>query len=139
MARKAATPHDEEIGFVTSRANSLTRGHVVLYDGDEAGLDTSGGRWSVFCPEHGSLISETSKARATKMLRSPHDWCRQCRKIARSAQEPASHPMRRVTEKSPEDIEREMRFWAKKAKNNPEKQALFEKMYGVSPEPYWGD
>jgi hypothetical protein len=125
MARKAHTDQDEA-GFVTSRRNPLTRGQTVLYDGDEAGLDTEDGRWSMFCREHGALVPHTNRAKATKLLRSPQDWCPQCANLAKTAQEP-----------TPQDLEREMRFWAAKARHDPEKEALFEKMYGVGPETYW--
>jgi len=136
MARKAASPHDEETGFVSARENVQTKGWVVLYDGEEAGFDTQPGRWNLFCPAHGALMTETSKTRANKLLRNPQDWCPQCRTIASAEIEVEGTRIIRL-DKTPEELEREMRFWAKKAKNNPEKQALFEKMYAVSPERFW--
>jgi hypothetical protein len=138
MARKASTGN-EEAGFVASRPNPLTRGETILYDGYDAGLNTEEGRWSLFCPDHGVLVPNTNKAKATKLLRSPSDWCPQCAVLAKAANEPPHHhrPMARVTEKTPEDLDREMRFWAKKARYDPEKEALFEKMYGVGPQTFW--
>lgn len=139
MARKASITGYDEAGFVTSRPNPLTRGYTILYDGDDAGLNIEDGRWSLFCPDHGVLASNTNKARAIKLLRSPQEWCEQCAVLARAANEPPHppKPMVRFVEKTPEDLDREMRFWAGKARHDPEKEALFLKMYGVSPESYW--
>jgi hypothetical protein len=30
---------------------------VGFYDGEEAGMDTSGGRWQTVCEEHGNVCS----------------------------------------------------------------------------------
>lgn len=39
-------------------AKARTTGtHVGIYDGEEAGMDTDGGRWQTVCEEHGSVIS----------------------------------------------------------------------------------
>jgi hypothetical protein len=133
--RRAITPHDDDDGFITARPNSLVDGFVILYDGNEGGFDTEGGRYVVFCQPHGSMTNETNKARATKLLASPENWCDAC---ARAKFGPVA--MRVMTfdhEKSPEAKEREMRFWAERTRNSSEKQELFERMYGVKPDGYW--
>lgn len=136
MPARTKSPHDEELGFITARVNRLTKSFSILYDGEEAGFDISKGKWNVFCSEHGTLTAETSKARATKMLKSPENWCKSCAR-KKKAKERLAEPVRQLKEKTSEDIDKEKRFFAKKAKNNPEKQILFEKIYGVGPELYW--
>lgn len=135
MARKAITPYDDDDGFVAARPHPIVDGFVVLYDGVEAGLESDGGRWAVLCQSHGAMASETSKARATKMLQTPENWCDAC-----SRAKFGSVAMKVVTfdnEKSPEAQEREMRFWANRTRGSHEKQELFERMYGEKPDGYW--
>ena len=132
MARK--TPHDDEDGFVTARSNTLVDGYAVLYDGQEAGFDTDSGRWSLFCSFHGSMHTETTKAKATKLLSSPTTWCRGCARIVEEQNQVHTMQVRKIRKT---DRDAEMRFWAKKAKNSPEKQELFQQMFGVKPDAYW--
>ena len=133
MPARTRSPHDEEPGFVTARVNHLTKGFSILYDGEEAGFDK---KWNVFCSEHGTLATETNKARATKMLKTPESWCKSCAR-RKKTKERQAEPVRQLKEKTTEDIDKEKRFFARKAKNNPVKQALFTKIYGVGPELYW--
>ncbi len=135
MARKT-TPHDDEDGFVTARSNANVDGYVVLYDGREAGFDTDNGRWSMFCSAHGSIQNETSRQRATKMLAAPESWCRMCARAIEERTQTRTLQVRSI-KRMPDDKDHELRFWAKKAKNSPEKQALFEQMFGVRPDAYW--
>jgi hypothetical protein len=136
MGRRTPTPYDEDLGFVTSRRSS-GNSFVILYDGIEAGFDTSAGRWNMFCPDHGTLVPETNKAKATKMLKDPLVWCKSCAR-AKKRKERSALPMKLVViEKTAEEQDREKRFWATLTKNNPEKQELFEKMYGVRPDQFW--
>jgi hypothetical protein len=136
MARRSlVTPHDDDDGFVTARPHPISDGSVVLYDGQEAGMDTDDGRWIMFCPAHGSMAGETNKARATKLLQQPEDWCDAC---ASTKFGPVT--MKVVTfdsDKNPEAAEREMRFWAQRTRGSCEKQELFERMYGVKPDSFW--
>lgn len=136
MAKKS-TPHDDEEGFVTAKTNPNTDGYVVLYDGPEAGFDAENGRWSLFCSSHGSIATETNRQRAIKRLAAPELWCPACaRVIEERSQSTRTMQVRTMVQKTV-DRESELRFWAKKAKNSPEKQALFEQMFGVPPDPYW--
>jgi hypothetical protein len=137
MAKRALmSPHDDDEGFVLARVHPIVDGYVVLFDGQEAGFETEQGKWTMFCPAHGSMGHETSKARATKLLHNPDTWCEACANARYGAV-----AMKVVTldnkDKSPDVVEREMRFWAAKSRNSAEKQALFEKMYGVKPDGYW--
>lgn len=135
MARREHTPHDEDDGFVTARQHPVVDGFVILYDGNEAGFETENGRWTVFCQPHGSMSNDTNKTRATKLLKSPEEWCSACSRIKFGAV-----TLKVVTydnEKNAEAKEREMRFWAKRARESSEKQELFERMYGVKPNGYW--
>jgi len=132
-----STPHDEESGFVSARENTLTRGWTVLYDGTLAGFSCDNGKWHLFCAEHGALIPKTNKAAAIKELKSPEKWCNQCRSVKIHRDSPPTSRAVKLNQKTPESVNREMRFWASKAKNSPEKQILFEKMYGVAASLYW--
>lgn len=135
LARRIQTPHDDDDGFALARANPVGDGFLILYDGYEAGFDTENGRWTAFCPAHGSMTQETSKARATKLLSVPETWCDACarQKFGPVALKVVNYEERRT----PEAVEREMRFWAQRARDSHEKQELFERMYGVKPNGYW--
>jgi hypothetical protein len=127
--------NQDEAGFVCARDNEITRNKVILYDGYFAELPIVEGRWSLFCSEHGTLVADTNKRRAIKRLKDPTEWCGEC---AAKREHDLHRPMRTVLdERSPDDLDREMCFWAKMARNNPEKCMLFETIYGVSPEAYW--
>lgn len=134
MARKN-TPFDDEDGFITASSNPYIDGYVVLYDGHEAGFDAEGGRWKMFCSAHGTMQSETNRKRANKQLGAPEAWCRTCARLLEDRTQTRTVQVR--TFQKPIDKESELRFWAKKAKNNPEKQELFERMFGVRPDAYW--
>lgn len=134
MVRKVATPHDEDDGFVAARANPFTNDYVVLYDGYEAGFQTDTGRWTLFCQNHGSMTQETSKARAKKLLQTPDAWCDACSAVRFG---PVTLKVVALDTESPEALDQEMRFWARRTKASSEKQKLFEKMYGVKPDGYW--
>ena len=56
---------------------------VVLYDGEPAGLDTDGGRWSTVCEgfdgeTHGGVTNHPLQADARYWLHHPEDWCPYC-------------------------------------------------------------
>lgn len=135
MPRKTPSPYDEDPGFAKATKNEYTNGWLVLYDGDEAGFNTDSGRWHVLCTDHGSMVTETNKVRAQKILQTPAVWCSVCKR----RHEDKNKPLRPVSmaRETDESRDREKRFWAKKAKNNPEKCRLFEQMYGVKPDEYW--
>lgn len=138
MAKKPVTPYDDETGCVCARHNTITQQWSVLYDGEETGMSTVDGKWKMWCSEHGSVASETNKARATKALKFPETWCDNCKREAKLKLN-NKQPMRKVliAEQDFERLDREMRFWANKARNNPEKCEIFEKIYGTKPDKFW--
>lgn len=54
--------------------------HVGLYDGEPAGMDTSGGRWQTVCEEHGSICSHDTLEIASTFGPCPEEWCEDCMK-----------------------------------------------------------
>lgn len=135
VPKNPPSPFDEELGCVCSRKNTITNEWVILYDGEEAGMNTKDGRWQMYCSEHGSVISETNKTRAKKALKTPEQWCKSCKRKTKAK---IGQPMRKVVDIQDDDkLEREMRFWANKARDNPEKCQIFEKIYGVKPDGFW--
>lgn len=60
-------------------AKARTTGtHVGVYDGEEAGMDTDGGRWQTVCEEHGSVISHDTLELARQHAPQPEEWCEVC-------------------------------------------------------------
>lgn len=129
-------PHTQEPGFVTGRDNPLTGDRCVLYDGLVSGFDVKDGRWTLICVGHGTVAAETNKRRAEKMLKEPSLWCDDCKR----AHEPVPVPQPRGIPFRLKDAtaqEKELRFMARKVKGDPEKAALFERVYGVKPDIFW--
>lgn len=139
-SRRTNCPHADDAGYVSSRRSALTNLHVVLYDGAKAGMECAAGRWCTICTAHGTVGYHRTRVNGREALKAPAQWCQECGKIASGgdAQE-ANVPLviRPFRLKSPEEKERELRFWAKKVRDNPEKTSLFVEAYGVRPEPYW--
>lgn len=66
---------------------SRTTGHyVAVYDGDEAGFDTEGGRWQTVCDPHGAILSHETLSNAIAFMTETVEWCEECR--AESEREP---------------------------------------------------
>lgn len=139
MAKTTSKPHADEAGFITAKTNHRTQQDNVLYDAKDSGFDETEGRWVVFCVAHGSVAQETNQKRARKLLSTPETWCGHCRSLA-EPQPPVStaRPVPFAL-KTPQDQERELRFAAMMVRDNPEKIALFERVYGVKPEGYWAE
>ena len=57
-----------------ARARS-TGATVSIYNGDEAGLDTDGGAWSLMCETHGCVIAIDTLTLAREWVRHPENWC----------------------------------------------------------------
>ena len=55
-----------------------TIGHVGVYDGQEAHMDTSGGRWQTVCEKHGEVCSHSTLRLAMLFAEQPWQWCEQC-------------------------------------------------------------
>jgi hypothetical protein len=54
---------------------------VGLYDGEEAGLDTGGGRWQTVCEEPGherQICSHMTLRLALSFASCPEEWCEVC-------------------------------------------------------------
>lgn len=136
MARTTTKPHADEAGFITAKVNMLSGQDIVLYDGEVAGFDLADGRWVVVCHAHGSTEHETNQRRARKHMATPEAWCSGCRQSKRT--EP-TRTMRLVPfgMKTPAEQAREMRFAARRIQGNPEKIALFERIYGEKPDAYY--
>lgn len=134
MPKKSPTPYDDELGCVCVRKNIISGEWAVLYDARLAGMSESDGRWKMLCSEHGAIVSERTKAQASKALRSPETWCKNCKRKAKAKTKPMK-PI--VVSDDKEKLEREMCLLANKVRNNPEKCEIFEKIYGVKPDQYW--
>ena len=138
MAKKSREPNSraDEHGFVVARTNPNTNKQVVLYSGEEAGFDITEGKWTIFCTEHGAFASERNQRRARKLLREPHEWCPECKKLQEQVPDlPAK--LVPYDQKDAEQKAKELRFMANIVKSKPEKARLFEIAYGVSAEQYW--
>jgi hypothetical protein len=48
---------------------------VGVYDGIEAGLDVTAGRWQTICERHGCIISHETLALARANAPHPEEWC----------------------------------------------------------------
>jgi hypothetical protein len=46
--------------------------------GEEAGMDTEGGRWQTVCEPHGYIISHRTMALARSHASCPEKWCGPC-------------------------------------------------------------
>jgi hypothetical protein len=127
-------PHQHDVGYVTSRPNTLTDGHCILYDGHKAAIDTSGGRWIVLCSLHGTLVNYTNKKEATSLLRQPADWCNSCANLAEI--EEAEYILTLRTKRTNDE---QLKRLASLAVGDPEKSQLFERLTGKQPEYYLSD
>jgi hypothetical protein len=56
----------------------LNGGHVGVYDGREADMDTGGGRWQTVCEPHGGIISHRTLKLAREHAPHPDEWCEWC-------------------------------------------------------------
>jgi hypothetical protein len=62
-------------GFRLARFARSTGTLVVLVNGEEAGLDTDGGPWSMFCADHGCVIGVDTRQIAESLMSHPEGWC----------------------------------------------------------------
>ena len=65
-------------GLRQYRQARSTGTHVGVYDGTEADMDTSAGRWQTVCEEHGTIISHQTLALARWHAPCPEEWCETC-------------------------------------------------------------
>lgn len=137
MPRTTSKPHADEAGFVATKMNMLNGQDIVLYDAEVAGFDLNDGRWVVVCHSHGTTTHESNQRRARKLMAGPAAWCSGCRHS--TVPEVKRLRLMPFEMKSPEEQAREMRFAAKRVRGNPEKIALFESVYGVKPDEFYGE
>lgn len=77
----------DEAGARAVYRNALTGEHVVVYEGDEAMLDTDGGRWSNICEAHAECVAFETLAQAKEFAANPAEWCEECAAVAGVAAE----------------------------------------------------
>lgn len=125
-----------EPGLISSRIDPVTGLPMVLYSSKEAGFTNSTGKYTLYCTEHGETCCETNLRRAKSMLRTPSFWCAECRDLSDTGED---RDLKIVPYdlKSTEQKEREMRAFARFAKGDFEKAALFEAVYGTKPDSFW--
>lgn len=85
MARRRPDAHDHpsELGFIAQRDHPFLPGqHVVGYVGEEQGLDTDGGRYTVVCEAHGETVAVNSKRMVAASLADPEMFCSGCQDAA---------------------------------------------------------
>ena len=58
--------------------HEMAETYVGVYDGQEAGMDTDGGRWQTVCERHSWVVSHRSLATARGHAPYPADWCEKC-------------------------------------------------------------
>lgn len=74
----AGPPMTSADGLRQRRRARSTGTHVGVYDGEQAGMDTEGGRWQTVCEEHGHVISHTTLTTARSWAAAPEQWCETC-------------------------------------------------------------
>lgn len=121
--------HTTEPGFSCSCINHLTGKENVLYD---SGVKEKPLRWSLACITHAKNSLIGNKKTALKLLKTPELWCTGCIELddLKKAEKILNKSANR-----PDD--QQLRLWAKLAEGNPEKCAIFEKIYGLKPDLYW--
>ena len=65
-------------GYRAHRRNRVTGTTVVLVDGRAADMDTSAGRWSLVCDDHGTACAFTHQRDARAWMQDPSCWCEEC-------------------------------------------------------------
>jgi hypothetical protein len=70
-------PHNHLAGYVAERRNPFTEGYVVIWEAEAAGIDVEA-RWAVTCEAHGTIVGETSVARARLSMKRPDNFCEFC-------------------------------------------------------------
>lgn len=77
-------PTAETAGGLRQCRRARSTGAIIsVYDGEEAGMDTCGGRWQTVCETHGGQIcSHLTLRTALGFASCPEEWCEFCQKIA---------------------------------------------------------
>ena len=71
-------------GLISWTRNRDTGTRIGVYNGEEAGFDTTDGTqpWSTVCEDHGEICSHDTRARALGFAPCPREWCSQCQAMA---------------------------------------------------------
>lgn len=77
-------------GLIARTRARSTRTIVGLYDGEKAGLDTGGGRWTLICETHGEAVAFGSRRIGSTFMSVPEEWCSICRDSADESGPPAA-------------------------------------------------
>lgn len=64
-------------GYITQRHNPLNGADYVLYNAEEAALDTASGKWATVCEKHNTICNHSTKKLALSHL-PDGDWCEEC-------------------------------------------------------------
>lgn len=73
MARKTPWPNYAGLRYYAKARSTGTI--VMILNGEEAGLDTSGGPWSIMCDTHGAVIAVDTLKMARAHVSEPEFWC----------------------------------------------------------------
>lgn len=68
-------------GLRVTRLNKYTGSWLSLYNAEEAGLDSSDGKWTTVCEAHGTICNHKTFDIARLHLSSAN-WCEECQSIA---------------------------------------------------------
>lgn len=74
-------PFNENAGYIASRKNPLTNIHNVIYNAEQAGVDTGGVKYVTVCEAHGNMISSSNLPNARIDMKDATGWCDDCRNL----------------------------------------------------------
>lgn len=86
-------PYNDRAGYIASRKNPVTGDWAVIYNAKQAEIDADY-RHVVVCEAHGNMIASASRDLAYADMKTPWEWCDDCRKASEPAPELESrrHP-----------------------------------------------
>jgi len=71
--------HPTEVAGLRFLLHARSNGALVgLYDGELAGMDTDGGRWSTVCESHSFIINHEDLSTARYQQSAVNEWCEAC-------------------------------------------------------------
>lgn len=73
-----ATDYRTLAGYRAHRVRTDSGATTVPVDGEAQGLDTGGGRWSMWCDTHYEVIASDNQAVLRSYLAHPLEWCEGC-------------------------------------------------------------
>lgn len=84
MSAARAARRAEALTWAGVRSASFARSTgtlVVVYDGEEQGMDTEAGRWQTVCEDHAYIASHDTLAIARSFASAPEEFCEPCQAI----------------------------------------------------------